>query len=295
MPILITFWRVEGEMVLWDRTGSPTDTSVQLPQHLISSPYQLHLGILVIPLLQLLSSFYFLPSHYSSSLIVKCLGFDQVFPKSRTIISIWPNTSSLLHLLILLWSNCACLNIGSSTTSSFLATAPALWSRIEIPPCSSFLLARQRFPIWSEPDIRDFITGTSGQAGEDLLFVTKDSCQRCSLTHSVQSSDLDVDTRYFHLSRLFPQTIILLLVPVSTIQSHRHELLPHHQGQRLGLHWEDTAPSPQQQRRAHLEIEVVEGDWRGTKCWDSSTAHLFPGSVQFVTSWLMPFLRRPEI
>ena len=83
MPIPITFWRVEGEMVLWDRTGSPTDTSVHLPQHLISSPYQLHLGILVIPLLQLLSSFYFLPSHYSSSLIVKCLGFGQVFAKSH--------------------------------------------------------------------------------------------------------------------------------------------------------------------------------------------------------------------
>ena len=42
------------------------------------------------------------------------------------------------------------------------------------------------------------------------------------------------------------------------IQSHRHELLPHHQGQRLGLHWKDSAPSPQQQRGAHLEIEVVD-------------------------------------
>ena len=57
----------------------------------------------------------------------------------------------------------------------------------------------------------------------------------------------------------FPKPIVLLLVPVSTIQSHRHELLPHHQGQRLGLHWEDSAPSPQQRRGAHLEIEVVEG------------------------------------
>ena len=127
--------------------------------------------------------------------VLKCLGFlARLTLPSNDHLPLSPFTSSLLHLLILLWLTYACLNIGSSTTSSFLATAPALWSRIEIPPCSSFLLARQRFPIWSEPDIRDFITGTSGQAGEDLLFVTKDSCQRCSLTHSVQSSDLDVDT-----------------------------------------------------------------------------------------------------
>ena len=74
----------------------------------------------------------------------------------------------------------------------------------------------------------------------------------------------------------FPKPIVLLLVPVSTIQSHRHELLPHHQGQRLGLHWRDTAPSPQQRRGAHLEIEVVEGEGQSVGILQRHTWSLAP-------------------
>ena len=151
-------------MVLWDRTGSPTDTSVHHPQHLISSPYQLHLGILVIPLLQLLSSFYFLPPHSSSSLIVKWLGFP--FPSDRTpspvVLYFFHLSAPPPHVVVIE----LCLSKYWKFNHLLLSChRPALWSRIEIPPCSSFLLARQRFPIWSEPDIRDFITGTSGQEG----------------------------------------------------------------------------------------------------------------------------------
>ena len=129
---------------------------------------------------------------------------------------------------------------------------------------------------------------------EDLLFVTKDlvnaAAWHIASSHPIWMLIL---RRYFHLSRPFPQTHRPFACSgFDDTKSPPWIVAPSSR----------TAPWPALARYCTITPAAERstsgdrvGRGGGTKCWDSSVAHLVLGSVQFVTSWLMPFLRRPEL